>query len=169
MLILFPPSFLPLFCGRQLFCHFSPTFSIQKGIWISRDHSGWIKGQNWPKTVLTRPDGRIIRLLMCADFFSFWIWSEGLWERSCKYDEVIPEKAKMISYCGGRERDGVANKAVKYGQWGGPASCTTSRYAWAINQYLLHIKEQFFHHEWLNFSKTAAVGQYYRVLIQTDK
>lgn len=48
-------------------------------------------------------------------------------------------------------------------------SATTSRYAWGINQYLLHIKEQFFHHEWLISQKTAAVGPYYRVFIQTDK
>lgn len=36
---------------------------------------------------------------------------------------------------------------------------STSRYASCINQNLLHIKEQFLHHEWLIFWQTAAVGR----------
>lgn len=131
---------------------------------IWRSHFGW-KKVKWPESVRTQQMAEL-PASSSADIFVIWKWSEELWESCRKYDAVIPEKTKKIT---GRNEMEWLTKRWNVDNEGDLVSCATSRYAWGINQYLWHIKEQFSHHEWLNFLKMVAVGPYYHVLIQTDK
>lgn len=45
-------------------------------------------------------------------------------------------------------------------------SCSTSWYAWGMNQYLLHLKEQFSQHEWLNFQSRLQLGHIIALLFK---